>query len=273
MAITKKCVVYGEYTIIVEDSGSITVTQDKGVQAGETSSLSDNTLAKLKVIANNVDFQFDEGINTRQLGNDLVDFLNGLDKLKSMQYVPCETELINYNNHWWNSEELSRYVYQESALNWLFIKNAATRANTDINVVLIKCSVLNDFYSTHIENLNPVAQNIVLIPGIDQKMERGDDSLIDKIAKSGNRYNYSFATKYCSHHYPDKFPIFDRYVKLTLLALRKKFPQIMPSPKEDLRDYSIFRRVIDSFRSYFGLQKYSYKEIDRYLWLLGKRYF
>lgn len=274
MAKTKKRAVSSGYTITIEDSGSIMVTHEGDVQSDLTTiHSSDNTLARLKVIANNVGFQYDENTNTRQLGNDLVDFLNGLDKLKIMQYVPCETELKKYNDKWWHYEELSRYVYQESALNWLFIKNAATRTNTDINFVLIKCSVLNDFYSTHIEDLNPVAQTIVSIPGIDQRLGRGDDTLIDEIAKAGNRYNYSFATKYCSHHYPDKYPIFDRYVKLMLLAIRKKFPQIMPSPLESLRDYTTFHRVIDSFRFYFGLQQYSYKEIDRYLWLHGKELF
>lgn len=40
-----------------------------------------------------------------------------------------------------------------------------------------------------------------------------------------------------------------------------------------LKDYNIFRDTLIKFRSKFNLDKYSIKEIDQYIWLLGKEYF
>ncbi len=41
----------------------------------------------------------------------------------------------------------------------------------------------------------------------------------------------------------------------------------------DLRDYVIFNKVLMDFKNYYGLEKYGLKEIDEYLWQLGKDYF
>lgn len=42
---------------------------------------------------------------------------------------------------------------------------------------------------------------------------------------------------------------------------------------EDLRDYEKFKGIIISFREFYGLEKYDLKQIDQYLWQLGKEYF
>ena len=42
---------------------------------------------------------------------------------------------------------------------------------------------------------------------------------------------------------------------------------------EDLKNYKIFIEILDSFMDYHGLKGFSRKEIDRYLWLLGKENF
>lgn len=38
----------------------------------------------------------------------------------------------------------------------------------------------------------------------------------------------------------------------------------------DLEDYSIYCKVYKSFVEHFKLEKYSYKQLDKYLWLYGK---
>ena len=40
-----------------------------------------------------------------------------------------------------------------------------------------------------------------------------------------------------------------------------------------LKNYSIFKEILIKFRSKYKLEKYSLKEIDQYIWLLGKEYF
>lgn len=93
------------------------------------------------------------------------------------------------------------------------------------------------------------------------------------IAKS--RIEYSFATKYCSAHKPELFPIFDKYVLLVLCDLKKQYPNVFTFPnKTSLRDYSIFKKALDELKNYWtSLSGLNYKELDRYLWLLGKNYF
>ncbi|MDE6480799.1 MAG: hypothetical protein K2L45_11085, partial [Muribaculaceae bacterium] len=86
--------------------------------------------------------------------------------------------------------------------------------------------------------------------------------------------NYSFATKYCSHHYPELFPIYDRYVADVLMFLHRKFPKLVKFKNRDsLKDYETFVGAIEDVRQAFGLQDYNYKDIDRYLWQLGKAYY
>ena len=72
--------------------------------------------------------------------------------------------------------------------------------NTEIDDVLIKVAALNDFYSTNIFSIYPVAKRIVE-QDIDKKLKAGDLQLVNDIAKvtsaDGKEHNfYSFATKY-----------------------------------------------------------------------------
>jgi hypothetical protein len=94
--------------------------------------------------------------------------------------------------------------------------------------------------------------------------------------------NYSFATKYCSHHQPDKFPIYDKFVAKVLEKLIKFHPDVFKNLKKqnggkiNLRNYAVFKEVIDVVITHFGLNatgRYTYKDFDRYIWQLGKRYF
>ena len=90
--------------------------------------------------------------------------------------------------------------------------------------------------------------------------------------KELNRRFYSFATKYCSHHNPEHFPIYDRYVDYVLKYFRKK-DKFAKFHNDDLKDYVKFNEILNKFASHYSLEQYSLKELDRYLWQLGKRYF
>jgi len=169
---------------------------------------------------------------------------------------------------------LDNYVAQEEALKRLFCESEFA-PNNNLQDVLIKCSVLNDFYSTNIFNIYAMARHIAALK-IDQRLAQGDPTLVPAIATltiSGTeKFFYSFATKYCSHHNPAAFPIYDSYVEDVLAYFGRVNPHLGIS-KVDLKVYSKFKAALLSFKEVYGLQTYSFKDLDHYLWLLGKKYF
>ena len=92
--------------------------------------------------------------------------------------------------------------------------------NTDMSDILLKVAALNDFYSINIFSVYPVAKHILSL-GIDDRLKTGDVALVSDIQRvtiNGVEKNfYSFATKYCSHHRPLDFPIYDSYVEKVLV--------------------------------------------------------
>ena len=86
------------------------------------------------------------------------------------KYVPrpSNKEVDKYLSQW---EHLENYVLQERALNKLFLETY--KSNTEIDDVLIKVAALNDFYSTNIFSIYPVAKRIVE-QDIDKKLKAGD---------------------------------------------------------------------------------------------------
>ncbi|MBN6711049.1 hypothetical protein JFL47_07380 [Haemophilus haemoglobinophilus] len=170
-------------------------------------------------------------------------------------------------------ETLQNYVLQENALEKLFkwIPN-----NNDINDVLLKSSTLNDFYSTNIFNIYAVAQHILTIPNLDERLKQGDLELVDEIKaiviNGKQKKFYSFATKYCCHHNPERFPIYDSYVDKILIALNKAYP-FANFKQIELKNYKRFNEVLVKFQKEFGLETFSLRELDTYLWLLGKELF
>lgn len=169
----------------------------------------------------------------------------------------------------WNS--LENYVNQENSLNKLFFD--LIPENKEIEDILIKSSTLNDFYSTNIFSIFPVAKHIHDL-NIDKRLKKGDLTLVEDISnvKELNKIFYSFATKYCSHHNPKDFPIYDSYVDKVLRYFRKK-DKFTNFKNEDLKDYIKFREILFEFAKYYNIEEYSLKDLDRYLWQLGKVYF
>ena len=92
-------------------------------------------------------------------------------------------------------------------------------SNDNLQNILIKCSVLNDFYSTNIFKIYPVVKHILSL-NVDKRLEANDVTLVDDIAKVTigdlEKNFYSFASKYCNHHKPLEYPIYDSYVERVL---------------------------------------------------------
>ena len=80
------------------------------------------------------------------------------------------------------------------------------------------------------------------------------------------------ASKYCSHHNPEAYPIYDSYVDEVLRYFRD-LDRFASFRTEELKDYRRFKGILIDFRSYYGLEQFSLKEIDKYLWQFGKEYF
>ena len=183
---------------------------------------------------------------------------------------PNKSEVTKYLALWDSSEN---YVLQENSLNQLFSDLMPT--NKKINEILIKASTLNDFYSTNIFSVFPVAKHILEL-NIDERLLNADISLVNDIANvdilGKQKCFYSFATKYCSHHKPNDFPIYDKYIDNVLWYFinTDKFVNIK---RKDLKNYEIFKDTIINFKKYYKINNYSLKEIDKYLWLLGKKHF
>lgn len=185
-------------------------------------------------------------------------------------YIPSVKDAEWFINYW---NGLSSYSDQERALDKLFM--GICKRNDNIEDILIKCSSLNDFYSTNIFDIHTVAQHILSLQ-IDERLEKGDRSLVNDIAhvevNGKDHFFYSFATKYCSHHQPERYAIYDSYVEKVLLSMnsRKQFTKFK---REDLKDYETYMSVIRAFQQRFGLMQYNIKQLDQYLWQLGKWYF
>lgn len=182
--------------------------------------------------------------------------------------TPTSSEVKRQLTEW---SALPKYVAQESSLDKLF---STFGTNTTLEDVLIKTSCLNDFYSTNIFSVYDVAVHILSIPDLDLRLRAGDLALVNEIAnvKRLGKTFYSFASKFCSHHEPDKYPIYDYYVEKMLLYFKGK-EKFSKFKKEELKDYKCFYKNLKEFTTFYSLTTFTMKEIDRYLWMTGRKYF
>lgn len=231
----------------------------------------DITYGGVENFLNRAKFEHDENLCATDKDN----HANAANEVKTDVDViipkPSSKEVDYYLNKWL---KLENHTLKESALSKLCLHTYPL--NTSIDEVLIKVLVLNDFYSSNILNPYKVAKHIVNL-NIDERLYKGDHLLIDDIARvdignKGTKTFYSFATKYCSHHVPHEFPIYDSYVA-KILKHFKRIDKFSSFSKEDLKIYSNFKTIVNEFQVYYNLSQYNLNEIDKYLWQLGKEYF
>ncbi len=183
---------------------------------------------------------------------------------------PTSEQVDLYLNKW---KSLENYQLQENALDKLFFSLCPN--NTDISEILLKVSTLNDFYSTNIFSVYPVAKHILSL-NIDERLNAEDVTLVEDIKRvsiNGQEHSfYSFASKYCSHHKPLAYPIYDSYVDRVLRYFRDR-DGFSTFAGENLKNYNMFKDILITFQQHYELKEYNLKLIDKYLWLLGKDYF
>jgi hypothetical protein len=183
---------------------------------------------------------------------------------------PNSSVISEYLDKW---DQLENYKLQENSLGLLF--NELCPENKNIEHVLLKVSALNDFYSTNIFDTYTVSKHILNCK-IDQSLKDGCKKLVNKIAlitiKGKTKNFFSFASKYCSHHRPEVYPIYDSYVEKMLMYF-KKTDKFAAFKKDELKIYYRFIELIHEFKKFYNLDNFSLREIDIYLWLAGKEYF
>jgi hypothetical protein len=180
---------------------------------------------------------------------------------------PTPDYLSSYLQRW---EGLENYRLQEKSLALLFKEFCPS--NSVLEQVLLKVSALNDFYSTNIFDTFSVAKHIREL-NIESRLRDGDLSLVNEMAlvkiRDKKRNFYSFASKYCSHHFPESYPIYDSYVEKMLLHYART-DRFTSFHKKDLKLYESFVRIIREFQAHYRLGQFSLRQIDIFLWLAGK---
>lgn len=157
--------------------------------------------------------------------------------------------------------------------------------NVDPAHVLLKTVVLNDRYNAGVRwvHVEPLAIHIAGIDNIDLLLrEENSTRAFDLITNCPKLPQYAaFASKFCSWHNPTAHPISDRYVKACLWAYKKQNPQdpkkqnphgpFAKFHRDDLDYYKKLVAIITAFRNQYELTSFNFKELDKFLWRLGKR--
>ena len=179
--------------------------------------------------------------------------------------------VLDAERHFYAEESWARHDIK--ALDALF---SAYPKNTCPWQVLLKVTALNALYKTRIMNVYPVVETILGVGRkLDSLISRGDPAAVDlmkmvKFAKRDKTINFfSFASKYCHFHRPDRYPIYDQYVDAALRKLRRDKKLSFESDALNREAYAPFKSVIDAFIGMYATGC-SYDAVDKFLWRKGK---
>lgn len=195
--------------------------------------------------------------------------------------TPTPNEVKKYLKKW-NEKTGESYARQERSLRKLFQETYPL--NDELDDVLIKVSALDNLYNTMIQRKAPsavvtVAEHIIALhqkQNIDERLDKQDFELVAEIAvvqiNDSKKINfYSFASKYCSHHRPMAYPIYDSYVEKVLKYFMRE-DEFDTFKLDDLKEYPRYRKVLLKFRKHYQLTEFNFKEMDMYLWQVGREY-
>ena len=193
---------------------------------------------------------------------------------------PSNDEMSMYYEKWKNLEDYPKY---DCFLKKLFTEIYPKNNNED--EVLIKISSLDSLYSTNIAksvNAITLAKHIIRRNDIDRRFKKSDFTLVseiaefeDKISKSKKKTVnlFSFATKYCSFHFQDDYPIYDSNVKnmLEYFNNKDKFADFTAKRncEDSLNQHPKFYEVMKEFRKFHKLEA-DLRKIEKYLWYAAK---
>jgi hypothetical protein len=183
---------------------------------------------------------------------------------------PSVEEVKKYLKKWDDNEA---YPHTEKCLSNLFKKFPS---NNNLEEIIIKVCTLDVIYSANVSRwFFPISKHI-LNYDFDNKIKNkqfdvNNFSLTNiKGAKSKSRNFYSFATKYCCHHDQTDYPIYDYYVDEVLWYFMK---EELNHKRRLLKGYIIFKQTLEKFIQKYNLNQFTLREVDKYIWLLGKEFF
>lgn len=151
--------------------------------------------------------------------------------------------------------------------------------NVDKIAILLKFAILNDLYRTNIMDTVKIVDHIYRLAteeNLDALLKSGNLEAVNKIRRGHGihvnktqkeRNFYSFATKYCHFSNPKCYPIYDQYVKKSIMKLRKD-NYIQFRNQNDLYDPQTFRDIIYQIIQKSGLENFD--KADRALWRYGQ---
>ena len=136
----------------------------------------------------------------------------------------------------------------------------------------MKVVLLNGLYNTNVFAVVEMAAHIRRL-AIDEALRAASPEVVGRIAaltiRTKTRRHYSFATKYCSWHRPDEYPIYDSLVERLLWLYQGAF-SFADFRRPQLQEYEMYKAVVSAFRASFQLQQFSFRQLDKFLWLTGK---
>jgi hypothetical protein len=145
--------------------------------------------------------------------------------------------------------------------------------NLKVEHILVKVITISSLYHARVldNDFQPLARHIHTIDDLDGRLRRGDPSVVDAIIKSQGttKQYFSFATKFCSWHNQEAYAIYDTYMWKALSAYRAAGRFTFRASESD--DYVGFHEVVRRFQKAYGLEAYSLRDIDKFLWRVGDR--
>lgn len=155
--------------------------------------------------------------------------------------------------------------------------------NDQLAKVFVKVSILNKLYKTNVYNEIRLTKHIAGINcngSFDSCLSLGGLEAVELIrkghgivSKNGNEIDYySFATKFCHWSNPNHYPIYDSFVDTGIRFMVGTEEEIVAPNFNwgNLKDYVIFKQVIDYFKEVLGFSDLSYKDFDEALWMYGR---
>jgi len=139
-------------------------------------------------------------------------------------------------------------------------------SNSDELAVVIKVVLVNSLYNTMIRAPQLMAKHILSLQGLDQQLQAGHIHAVDKVANCDTigRNLISFASKYAHFSNMAAFPMYDKYVCISMGRLIKRRNYTVGT-------YEDFFTCIELIRKLARLTTVSWSDWDKYLWLYGQR--
>ena len=185
-----------------------------------------------------------------------------------------------------NESDLKRYV-EAFDINYHKSENDILEVFKDnshrTDVVEKRIHLLNGFYHTRVP-VEPMQKVLISLQKSKQWVEwikNGAEEAVKEIVERNEKNYFSFATKYCCFANSEKYPIYDSLsIKaLKMLDEHKSFldNKIDFEKIRTEKEYEKYRSIVDNFMEKFKLndieindKKINYKDIDKFLWLIGK---